>query len=290
MSVILVTVEEFLKRKHTYAKDANIEKKYTQLISSYECFNKVIYYHKGTAVRAHDKKRPIPPKHDERKGSSTSKKSLNSLWNTLNESNYQKISNRIKFMVNDGNVTNIVMELVNMSILHSIYRKYFMMILRDVIHSSSDRNKVYDILTSHLASFDRNYFVLKGVDVTDTDYDVFCKLQKHKNKCVQTIGLLIDLVGSAINTETTIIDVWNLLQDCFTPDVDHEYYMDIFIHGIFLLLEHKDGAQVVEKIKTILDAIQEAAIKNNMSMKIQFMIEKLRGMLKFERRNGLQKL
>jgi len=268
-TAIIVPIETFLQGKNTYVVDETIVKRYEQLIGKYECFNKVIYYHKGNAIKGPEKKKPVF-KNDERK---TPKKSFTSLWNTLNESNYAKISHRLKFMINDENITTVVKELVHMSIIHSIYRKYFMYLLKDVINLAPPKTDVIDILMKHIATFDNAYYVITHVDTVSPQYDDFCKLQKHKTKIMQTQAFMLDIIMSDIKIPYTLEQYWDNIWNCIGCVLDIEYYLDIYLNIVQSLLETLKTKCVSHR--GVLNCIKESLsmVNDSGSMKLRFMIE-----------------
>lgn len=270
-NAFIIPIETFLQRKTSYVVDESIGKKYTQLIAKYECFNKVIYYHKGNAIKGPEKKRPLFKQEDKK----PHKKSFTSLWNTLNETNYTKISHRLKFMINDDNIATVIKELVQMSIVHSIYRKYFMLLLKDVIKLATSQSNVIDIIMKNVESFDTSYYLITDIDTVSPQYDDFCRLQKHKTKVLQTQAFLLDIIASDIQIPYTIEKYWATVWSAFEHVLDTEYYLDIYLNLVLHLLEALRSKTMLNIC--FLDCLKEtlASVSDSGSMKLKFMIENI---------------
>ena len=277
MSAFIVSLDDFRSRHASFVKDEVIEQKYNALISKYECFSKVIYYHKGSAVRPNDKPRKAVVSRNENETYSrrTVKKSFTSLWNTLNESNYHKISHKLKFMVTNENAVTVVRELLTMCIVHSIYRHLFLLLVNDVIRLCP--GKSVESLHEHVASFDVAYFVLPtDIDMITPSYEVFCKMQKHKLKCIQTVHLMFDLTKNVPESGVTQACVWDRVKLALESRQDNEYYMDIFLSCMFVIIEKVTDRLILDDVKT---SVSKVSVPTHMSMKVVFMLEKIRNAL-----------
>lgn len=263
---LLIPPEDFLNRKDIYQLDETIKTKYTELFNKYECFSKMTYFHRATN-KVIEKKKHIPS--TERKNS---KKSFTSLWNILNESNYAKIAHRLKFMVTKENVDSVVREIVKMSIMHSIYRKYFLLILKDIL----DMYDANAVLQESINTFSGDYFIYTPSSNVSCEYDIFCKMQKHKVMVLNTVSFLIDIIDNNEkfrNIDVSASGLIDNLFEAFKPHLLDEYYLDLFINAMIIIAsKHKED--VCTKIMENSIHWQEM-LKSNTSKKIEFLIEKI---------------
>lgn len=258
---ITIKKEEFLKRKECFEVQEQIVGKYEALISKYECFVKSTYSFK----KSHDKKRHYVP---EKKHFINNRSSFTSLWNLLNEGNYTKICHKLKFMISTENVGKVINDLVNMSIMHSIYRKYFILILKDVL-KSYEKCGSYVIINNIVSQFRENYIILPTSMMSQKEeYDVFCAMQKHKQKILNTYSFLMDIID---HIDVSIVDIINLTSDIFSKYVHEEYYFDLLIN-ILIVLAGTYKIEVAEQVAKLSDIL---AVSSDTCTKNKFLVEKI---------------
>jgi hypothetical protein len=277
--VYTISSEAFLRRQQTFTKDDAVEAKYKSLFQKYECFNKLIYYHKGNTIKHVEKPKRVTQKtpNEDKKNP---KKSFTNLWNILNESNYQKISHRIKFMLNENNIDNVIQDILSAAITHNIYRKYFLLLLNDIMVYSRQSGlfeHTQKTLIGMLEDYGSKHFVLEEIPCTVPEYDKFCKMQKHKLRVIQLVLLLIDIVDhdllkNAMITFYTPQYIWQKCEKYLLPHIHDEYYLDILLNCILHMYENKSiWIEVKPHARTVLDNIR----LSTMSMKMVFLIEKV---------------
>lgn len=277
MNDILLSIDDFEKRKDRFKLDEQVRDRYQKLFSKYECFNKLVYFHKGTTTSKHlseatprVRKSPMSYTHERK----SPKKTLTMLWNTLNESNYTKISHRLRFMVNHDNINTVMQELVQMAIFHSIYKKYFVLLLKDVLAMASPRDSAIDILKKIIVSFDKSYFILDTND-RSASYDDFCKQQKHKHKVSSTIEFLIDATTmDALDFKLNTI--WEKLASYYIEvSKEDPYYYDILLHCIGILVE-KGNTETIHTIKhDMYQTLSQLRDCHTNKMKLVFLSQKI---------------
>lgn len=264
---IIVPKEDFMRIRVGFSVDENIARKYNELFERYECFSKLSYYHRPTN-KTIEKKKPPYASYDKRPG----KKSFTSMWNILNESNYAKISHRLKFMVTNDNIESIIQDIVHMSIVHSIYRKYFLLVLRDVMQMHASSMKY---LQATIVSFDDKYYIFTPRQDMTT-YDVFCAKQKHKQTIFNTVSLLLDLQKQYASLDINFTDILNSIFTMYETHFTDEYYVDIFLN--ILLLVHEEHPDIVtSKLKSTED-YWTCLSKEHISKKTVFLLEKIKNM------------
>jgi hypothetical protein len=235
---------------------------------------------RGATAKTYHEKKPL-------------KKTFTMLWNTLNEGNYTKISHRLRFIVNDENYKVAIRELIEMSILHSIYRRYFLHLLMDIIQIQGDKAKEY--VKEYVTTFQESYWVLQTPkDCTMPAYELFCKQQKHKVKMLHTIEFLIDV--SLLNIiDIDLLWIWNTLLHAY-HDIPHcdTYYIDLVLNSMMTLLQciqcmrhtHKKyDIKMKQQLHDSMSSYVENMKTKNTSiflsnMKLIFLCEKISDILK----------
>jgi hypothetical protein len=258
---IIITKDEFMSRKNSYIRQENILSKYEKLITGYECFTKVTYFHKSKVFDKGGRKQYT---NHEKKHSNT-KRSFTSLWNLLNESNYTKICHRLKFMISDENVHIVMKELVTMAIMHSIYRKYFILILKDVIKTYNTHQLLHDIIMA----FDDKYLILPSITLdAKENYDMFCATMKHKQKVLNTYMFLLDVID---NISVSIVELIERTSNIFAEHIKNEYYFDLLVH-IMIIIAERYPKEVSAKVNSLRDVF---AATCSDSKKSKFLVEKI---------------
>jgi hypothetical protein len=270
MNIIIIPVDIFLQRKENYEKSSCIKSKYDAMHAKYECFLKAnnLYFHKYNKNEQVLKKRNYsdrPPKEP--------KKTLQSLWNILNESNYQKITHKLKFLINEDNLVHVVTDILRNSIIHATYRKYFLLILTDIL---SNNNK--EIVIKTIKDFYNDYisnrkyeFPVTGVE---NDYDLFCRKQKHKQTVINTNKLFMDIVDMIPELGIDISGEYvDMLFTNLEKEKDNEFYIDLYLN-IMIDCVSKYKESFIKK-----SLLLNEVLKENVSMKNKFMIEKFNALL-----------
>ena len=270
MNFIIVSPSQFYDRKDNYEPSSCVRTKYDTILKKYECFLKSnnLYYHKYNKG-GEQKKRTFPDRPVREP-----KKTLQSLWNVLNESNYHKICHKLKFLVNDGNLNHIVTDILKNAILHSTYRKYFVIVLNDLI-TVCNKEVAMKIISEFYEDYISNnrYEFARCDDMTDNEYDIFCKKQKHKQMTLNTNLLFLELVDKVMGVDIDIDDYISSLISNIEEKVDDEYYVDLILNMIIDVCE-KYRTNVLNS-KSMIYGRLESISKHNKSLKNKFLIEKI---------------
>ena len=269
---IIITKDEFASRKNCFVLQENIVLKYKRLIDENECFSKVTYFYKNKGFDRTDRTDRV----DKRKHMTSNdrkhhhpKKTFTSLWNLLNESNYTKVCHRLKFMISDDNVNVVIKELINMAITHSIYRKYFILILKDVI-KTYEHTGTFDILNNIIVGLlDSRYLILENITLDSKEnYDMFCDTLKHKQKVLNTYIFILDIIDQLGISIPLLIEKTSQI---FTEHLSNEYYFDLMIN-IMIIIAERYPKEIAAKVTTLRDVF---TTKCSSSKKSKFLIEKI---------------
>lgn len=270
MNFIVVNPDQFYERKDNYEPSSCIKSKYDALLKKYECFLKSnnLYYHKYNKG-GETKKRTFPDR-----PAREPKKTLQSLWNVLNESNYHKICHKLKFLVNESNLTHIVTDILKNAVLHSTYRKYFVIVLNDLI---SICNK--DVAMNTISEFYKDYIANNRYEfpasegTPSNEYDLFCKKQKHKQMTLNTNLLFMELVDRISDVDINIDNYISLLIGNINGKEEDEYYVDLILNMIIDVCD-RYKVNILNCKANVYDSL-ECIKKHNKSLKNKFLIEKI---------------
>lgn len=161
-----------------------------------------------------------------------------------------------------------------MSIVHNIYHKQFLSLVKDVIAMSSNKDTSSLALKSAISDFSEKYWILT-IDSGTNMYDTFCMEQKHKQKIMNTITILLEIVYMFADV-LTLDDVWARIVDAYLHVSKSDiYYLDIFLNIIVKISEARimNMPIAMHMMETIAMLEQHnEMIKND--MKIKFLKEK----------------
>jgi hypothetical protein len=216
--IIVINPNLFAERGSQITVDPSLQKKYEDIFQKYSCFttpasvsshgkfvvnnnnndNNSSHYHKGRHYfgrKNHQK--------DEDRSFITRKpkdkdiaKVLLGIMNVINQSNYNKMLNKIRLLKSDANINIIVVEILKTSTVQNFYMNIYMKLLHDIIEhcSESEKQKTFQTITDFIASFiDAKEWLTTAVPEND-DYSAFCDFQKAKNIVIAKNVLILELV------------------------------------------------------------------------------------------------
>lgn len=262
-----------MERKNNYESSSCIKTKYESLLKQYECFLKPnnLYYHKYN--KGNDQKKRVYPERLSREP----KKTLQSLWNVLNESNYQKICHKLKFLVNDDNVSHIISDILKNAILHTHYRKYFIIVLNDFMLLTNKDVALNVINAFYKDIIDSNGYGYIDNNITETEYDLFCSKQKHKTKALNTNMLILELIQKVQGIDFDRKSYISYLLSNFKKNQNDDYYVDLYLN---MLVDICGNASMIpsefDEIKTFDFAFVN---ENDRCLKNKFLVEKVNSLL-----------
>lgn len=270
MNVIIIPIDVFAKRKEDYEKSSCIKSKYEAIHAKFECFSKAnnLYFHKYNKNDQVLKKRHYPDRPQREP-----KKTLQSLWNILNESNYQKITHKLKFLINEDNLSHVVNDILKNAIIHATYRKYFLLVLTDVL---SNNNK--EVVLRTVREFYNDYIGNRKYELivkdTENDYDLFCRKQKHKQTVMNTNKLFMDIVESIPELDIDISGEYvDMLLVNLEKEKTDEFYIDLYLNIMIDCVSRYKESFINKSVRL------NEVLKENVSMKNKFMIEKFNTLL-----------
>lgn len=269
---LTVSKEVFLARRAQYSsshpRSAALILKYESLFKSHDCFSVV---NKSPAVQAkyHKQRKPHHSSHYH-VANKDPKKTLQSLWNTLNDANYPKILQKLRLQVTSANLEHIISELIKAAIIHSCYRKHFIRMIIDLM-GLWDRERICHVIKTWfqdvmLGSF---YYFSYDEDTSSpkNEYDMFCLQQKHKQKTLSHNAFLLDVYDMI---PCVSLDIDTYISRVLTGFLNHkgdESYTDLFLHMLYdISVRHKQLEQHIYVVKSACD---------NLSIKNKFLFEKV---------------
>jgi hypothetical protein len=263
----LITKDTFILRENTFVLNSPLKTKYDNIIKDHECFHAkpapTHYVHKARFV-----KKPQHNSHHEGRTMKDPVKSMQCLFNILNDSNYSKIFHKMKFLVSNDNLISVINKILKCGVTHKTYRKHFLRLILDLFHIW-DREAISTTIKEFFNDFIMNNkrLCMEKTDTT-TDYDVFCLEQKHKQKMLNTNMLLLDaydMFAGKINVdvEGCVARVMQELQEVIMED----RLIDIFLQMLVQYAEHKT-INMTEHKDTIV-----ALPKHHLSVKNRFLFE-----------------
>lgn len=213
------------------------------------------------------------------------KRQLKGFLNIINKNNYNKLSNKIKQLVNAENIDVVVAVLLDTACCQVFYVSIFYRLLTDVIAASDDTAK--RVARNHINSFiedfvgDKEYMYVIPLDVeivtSESKYIKFCNLQKHKCLATSKNLVILELLKnrhSAIWNEQLYCT--NLLQTITVLQKSEEMSNDDIDQNIDIILcMMKD---IKNKCRGInIDPVFFASITSLLgeNQRVKFMIEDL---------------
>jgi hypothetical protein len=244
----------FKDRRDIFERNLNISAKYTQLFQRYDCFTNI----NQNFVKHHGKANDKRKNYHERERPRT----FQSLWNTLNDTNYHKISKTIKFMISNDNISTVVNDIISNAIIHSIYRKYFILLLKDISHIGYSDTVTKEIIHFFNDFIDNQKYIFQK-KLVDDEYSYFCDEQKHKTKVLNTIMFLVD-VKECFKLDDMNFDSYikHTIEHVTSPTCD-AFHLNMYLTILHILSD---------KFVIIPDKLQDVNIH---CMKNKFLKEKL---------------
>lgn len=192
VTFVIVTKQMFLSRQEAYTKSLSVAAKYDALFQAHECFTtkQVVpvpnrHHSRNHHVRKASPYADQPPRHTR-----DPKKMLQSLFNILNDSNYAKVLHKLKFIVSNDNLVQIMTDILKNGVRHHTYRKHFIRLILDLMHIW-DKEVISHTVLSFFADFMKASKRI-SLEVTESEYDTFCSQQKHKQRVLNTNLLFLD--------------------------------------------------------------------------------------------------
>lgn len=214
-----------------------LKSKYTLLYNSYMCFSPThVAYVKPKKVftdfRKLNQNRKDP------------KKAIIHILNVINKSNYDKLFNKLKILIDDTNIILIITEILARACLQIFYVDTYIKIITDllVILKPTQQKVLRSALADFANSFTSNQEYHIRIENEPNSYNAFCKIQKLKSfilaKNIFILELHINnLITSSFELEAYVVffkDKLNAIEHTY----DNELYIDIILQ-ILLYISKK---------------------------------------------------
>lgn len=147
--------------------------------------------------RQHAKHPIVPGKTMIKKINSTEKihlKKVKCILNVMNKANYGKQINKLKFVIEDQNIEEIIPLIIDTGVMQIFYIDLYINMLRDITQQHVIDNYAVVFAKKFLEErLNRTY-----MDDTLTEYDRFCLDQKHKTIMVSTGIMIVHLIEAGL--------------------------------------------------------------------------------------------
>ena len=266
-----VDKEQFLSRVECFVKSQTLMLKYEKILKTYDCFSskqpiqfpsKQHFKTKKSSITTNNYMHPKNPR-----------KTLQTLWNTLNSSNYTKIFHKLKFQIRNENLSSVIVDILKSAVLHNSYRKQFIMMISDLM-CIWDKEVISDTVVKWINDYISNkcYIFKHDEEKPYTTYDIFCLKQKHKTNTLAFNNLMIDILDMipSLNIDVNLY-LNDILHNGLMTYIQDDYYVDLFLQAFVQFLDrHVDLMQKFKgDIKKIFDSQQGVSLRN------KFTLEKL---------------
>jgi hypothetical protein len=176
MSITVVPYSYFIQQKAASNASDTLKSKYTTLYNSYICFSQShVAFVKPkktfTDFRKLNHKRSDP------------KKAIIHILNVINKSNFDKLFNKLRMLIDDTNIRLIITEILSRCCLQIFYVDTYIKIIKDLnnVLKLKQQEMLKNALKEFVTSFTANNEYHIHIDQDDTSYDKFCKIQKMKS-------------------------------------------------------------------------------------------------------------
>jgi hypothetical protein len=165
-------------------------------------------------------------------------------------------------MVSNDNISTVIKDIISNAIIHSIYRKYFILLLKDISQMGYSDTTTKEILNCFNDFIDnQKYIFLKKPN--DDEYTCFCDEQKHKTKVLNTIMFFVD-VKESFKLDEMNFDYYiqHTIEHVTSPTCD-AFHLNMYLTILHILSD---------KFDILPDKVQDVNIH---CMKNKFLKEKL---------------
>ena len=269
--IILISTSIFYSIKEALILDEKITQKYTDLYNKYDCFSKVHIPSPNVSLSSSNtfvgqrnkfKSNNHPPIR-----TTNLKKTIVGLLNIINDTNYLKMFNKIRIIMNPQNIEYIINELLQKCCLQIFYIKIFMKLFMNIYEISQTSEK--EIISTIVNLYVNNYVDNKEYKITEivmkNAYDHFCYVQKHKTYMNAKHVLILELFKNnmiKMNIKEYVEYLINEINTC-----DDETHIEMLLHMITVYIK--------ENLLVNLDIHYNDILEKTANQKIKFMISDL---------------
>lgn len=274
--------ESFFAIKNTILLEDSIKDKYDIIFNSHDCFNNMIFisivknkkdigsFPKNIVkLNTQDVKRKIFMKPIRKPIDSTENgyiKKCKSILNIINDTNYTKQLSKLKFLIDNDNIDEIIEVIVNISILQVFYIHIFVKLLTDI----NQNHKIRKFLNEYIMSYLDKGFCYNFDNVqSSNEYDMFCDIQKHKTRMISTGKVMFIYIHNSL-CDISKKEFINIIMSNILRYNDNELIIDVCLN---ILKECKSICTNIHN--EIPNNIINIVNKDVLNTKLLFLIEKL---------------
>lgn len=268
---IIVSKSEFLSRKDGLVISDDIKQKYEDMFKSFDCFHNVNYLflntkHKHTSAKFKTHSKPSPPSFLRRNDNFEKSyvKRVKGILNTINNTNYDKLKNKLFFLLQEDNINIIIEQLIDVAVLQVFYIDIFIRLIADLLKTNLYNN----IIVQELDRFIEKYYTLKFIKNEDRPkYEQFCIEQKYKQDMISKAILILHVIknGYCSHNVESFMD--------YIENKCHTIIKNNNIIEIDIVLQTFIQAKKILEYKICLDRCLFNDLNNN--MKLRFLIEEI---------------
>lgn len=278
--IVIIDVERFLECRNNIDEEL-VRTKYDSIYIKYSCFSAPCFAPTTTHSFVHKKQHNThlakrhASKDDDRHFFQVKKKDLNrtitGILNVINQTNYNKMLNKIRLLKSDLNIASIVSDTLKMCASQIFYLSIYMKLLKDVHTYCAESEKLIFIkaIDEYIIKYTGDMDWLKDYSSENvSDYDGFCDHQKQKS-CINAQNMIlieiVQLFDVYFDIDKYACDLMNSLESSLSQQEDDK---SIIIAQMIIYIAKKIKMQSIS-----WDIVKLAKFSD--SKKVQFVIEEL---------------
>jgi hypothetical protein len=229
---ISYSLEDFMGKKDKVICSPEVKSRYETLFQSAECFFSTGFVSKPfpskPKPRGHHLPSPLPPSASANfrrpyikpvkkinPFEKTHIKKVKCILNVINASNYLKQFNKMKFVMENDNITDIVPLILETGVIQIFYINIFINLLVDI--AKNYRSEVESYVNQFVRTFLDSRLIFETanpITPSNTDYDVFCATQKQKSIKISTGIMILNLINAGFTKIDIATYVETLISIC----------------------------------------------------------------------------
>lgn len=198
-------------------------------------------------------------------------KRVKAILNVINDSNFDKQLNKLKFIIQEDNIDNIMEILINSAVLQVFYIHIFVKLFKELLDGSFKAH-VLRALDNFVSEFiSQNAIKYPIFDQSEySEYDCFCLQQKHKTMVTSKACFIINIIKHGMTAQPldSLTDYLSMsLSELVPSALNVDLELDIILN---IMLDVKKNFQWE------YTGDQEILSKWISNKKIAFLVERLR--------------
>lgn len=294
VDIIVIPLERFLLVKESIVLDPNVSQKYQELLDKYTCFTQQPQASSTpTPINTFTKKSSFAHHHHNKHNNKTNassyrkpkdfQKVLTGIMNIINQTNFNKMFNKIRLLKSDNNIGTIVQCALTMCSIQSFYLNIYIKLIHDILEGSNEIEKkiILQTINAYINDFLEQKAWCNMKDVDD-DYS-FYDQQKQKTLIMSKHVMFLELVVSVKQTEFDMQDYATVLFDNLKESIQNKENVKGLLIVSMLISMFKMSKRGVplpwypKKLCTLDVDVATLTCKN-----LQFMLEELSHLQKIE--------